>query len=114
MSEVFVLARLLCNFGSTLARYWLALDIRIEEILARRTREIHSFFEPIYWKMCVIFKLCLDEKIKCQLKCQCPGALYTQQNSIKHQNDNYNSFKAKCIKASNIELDIVRPWPQTP
>ena len=63
MSEVFVLALLLCNFGSTLARYWLALDIRIEEILARRTREIHSFFEPIYWNMCVIFKLCLDEKI---------------------------------------------------
>ena len=47
-------------------------------------------------------------------KCQCPGALYTQQNSIKHQNDYDNSFKAKCIKASNIELDIVRPWPQTP
>ena len=62
MSEVFVLALLLCNFGSTLARYWLALDIRIEEILARRTREIHSFFEPIYWKMCVIFKHVITKK----------------------------------------------------
>ena len=52
MSEVFVLALLLCNFGSTLARYWLALDIRIEGILARRN----------YWNMCIIFKFCLYQR----------------------------------------------------
>lgn len=46
MSEVFVLALLLCNFGSTLARYWLALDARMEEILARNTK--HFFIEMIF------------------------------------------------------------------
>ena len=84
MSEVFVLALLLCNFGSTLARYWLALDIRIEGILARRTREMYPFLLRRIIGTCVSFpNFVYIKEIICQFKCHCPSVLYTQQNTIK-------------------------------
>ena len=56
---------------------------------------------------CVLFSnFVYIKEIICQFKCQCPGVLYIQQNTIKLQKLECWQWLTKCFKVNNIELDI--------